>query len=101
MSTVWLEKLDKEGESELIEKLAGEIHRRRLETPAILFLEMHKPLGNVAAHAMMGFSPMIGPFVGIENLAAYSRLAANRESYERLIERLEELRIAPEEELNS
>jgi hypothetical protein len=62
---------------------------------------MHKPLQNVASHAMLGFSSFLAPFVGIDNVAAYSRLVGNRDSYERLIVRLEELRELPAEEAKS
>jgi len=101
MSTTFLERLEPEEEEKLIGKLSHEIHRRRLETPAILFLEMHKPLTSVAGHAVIGFSPFIAPFVGMDNVAAYSRLLSNRDSYERLIRRLEELRESPAEEAKS
>lgn len=63
-----------------------------METPAILMLEMHKPMANVAAHAAVTFSPFLVPFFGFDRVNDYSRLLSSRENIERLIQELERIR---------
>ncbi len=79
-----------------MEKTAQAIHKRKAETPAILFLEMHKPVAGLASQSLIVFSPFLAPFVGIGNVNNYSQLAQDREAIELLIRRLEELREQPE-----
>lgn len=57
---------------------------------AILALEAHKPLANVAAHGVLAFSPFLVPFLGFENVNDYSRLLQKRDNVERLLILLEE-----------
>src|SRR5687767_2327617 len=52
----------------LIEKIAGGVHRKHMETAAVLFLELHKPLAFIGSQALIVGSPLVGPFVGIENV---------------------------------
>jgi hypothetical protein len=62
-----------------------------METPAILFLEMHKPLSFIASQGLVTTSPLIAPFIGIENVQIASQLLADRKNVELLIDRIEEL----------
>lgn len=71
-------------------KVAREIKRRKLEVPAVFYLELHKPLAGFAQSAMIASSPFTAPFVGIGNVHDYSRLLGKRESVERLILALED-----------
>ena len=80
----------------MIERVALQIKKRHLETPAILFLEMHKPLANVAGHAAIAFSPFVMPFLGFKTVDEYSLFFSDRENIETLIRCLEER--APKEE---
>lgn len=96
MQALWQEELTIEQETALIEKLAKAIHKRKLETPAILFFEMHKPIASLAGQTMVVFSPFIIPFVGFDSANDYSRFFAKRSSIERLIRRLEEYRESPD-----
>jgi len=76
---------------EMIEKIALNIHRRGLETPAILFLEMHKPLSFFASQTLIVTSPLIAPIVGFDRVSSASRLLESRDNVELLIQRLEQL----------
>lgn len=96
MFDFWNEDLDPEQEDALIEKAAQEIHRRNLHAPAILALEMHKPLGYVASQATVVFSPFLVPFVGFDNVNNYSQLFSKRENIEKLIDRVEAMRHQPD-----
>lgn len=80
----------------LIEQIASAIARRGLETPAILFLEMHKPLSFFASQTLIVTSPLIAPIVGFDRMRAASNLLESRANVELLIERLEQLSAARE-----
>jgi positive regulator of sigma E activity len=88
----WSKELTDEEAEQLIEKAVSEIQKRKLITPAILFLEMHKPLGYIGSQAAIAFSPFIVPFVGFDFVNNYSRLFSKRENIEKLIVRLENAR---------
>ncbi len=75
--------------------MAQAIHKRGLETPAILFLEMHKPLAGLASQSMVVFSPFLIPFLGFKGVDDYSQLVGDRAAIESVIQRLEDLRLNP------
>jgi len=47
---------------ELVEKLCYEIVRRRLALPALVFLEMSRPLNTLSAQALHFLAPFLGMF---------------------------------------
>lgn len=85
------EELTEQQTEALIDKAAHEIVRRKMSTPAVLFLEMHKPLSYVASQASIVFAPFMVPLLGYDNVHNYSRLIADRQNVERLICRIERL----------
>ena len=89
MSDMWSKELTEEERNELVRKAAHEIKKRKMETPAVLMLEMHKPLSYLASQAAIVFSPFLVPLVGFDNVNDYSRLLSNRDNIERLLEELE------------
>lgn len=93
---VWEKDLTEEETEALVEKAAREVHRRGLATPAILMLEMHKPLAGVLGHASVVAAPFAVPFLGFDVFHNYRRLFSNRENIERLLRRIELLCQAPE-----
>ena len=90
-TTLWASDLTEEETENLIQKAANEVVRRKLETPAILFIEMHKPLANIGANLSLVFAPFTVPFFGFDFVNDYSRLFSKRENVERLLVRIEEL----------
>lgn len=92
MLPVWDKPLTEEDIEQMIERVAGEVGKRGLETPAILFLEMHKPLANVFAHGALAFSPFLMPFLGFDRVDRYTQFMASPQNVERLIQRIEALR---------
>ncbi|AIE88039.1 hypothetical protein [Fimbriimonas ginsengisoli] len=94
-SQLWTEELTEAQTEALVEKMASEICRRKLQGPAILMLEMNKPLAPVLAQAAVIASPFAIPFVGFDNFNDYSRLMAKRENVERLLVKIEELSRGP------
>lgn len=101
MQNFWQEKLTDEQAEALIQKLANKIIERKMQTPAILFLEMHKPLGNIAGHAMVAFAPFTVPFLGYDNINEFSQLMTQRRHWERLLDVLDQSRQSPQQELSS
>ena len=89
MFDFWKEPLTEENRERLLDKAAEEVKKRRLEVPAILFCEMHKPLAYVGSHAALAFSPFLVPFFGFDVVNDYSQLFSDRENVERLLQRLE------------
>ena len=80
-----------ETEREVLDKIAEFIAERRLETPAIWFLEMHRPLANIGGHALLMASPLLGPIVGMPRVEAFYRALSKPGGLDYLIERIEEL----------
>jgi hypothetical protein len=75
----------------LTDSIARDVVRRRLETPAILFLETHKPLSFVASQALVVGTPFLGALFGVERMNRYSGFLRSRENVEGLVRRIEEL----------
>ncbi len=86
----WNDELSDERRDELIDKLAGKVVKHGMATPAILFLEMHKPFAFLASQSVILASGFLAPFVGIQNVQDYSMLIESRENIGRLITRIEQ-----------
>jgi hypothetical protein len=87
----WYPELGEEERDRIIEKIAAGIIQRRMETPAILFLEIHKPLTFFTSQSLIITSPLIAPLVGLERVHVAARLLESRDNVERLIRRIEEM----------
>ena len=98
MFDFWENELTEEQTQALLDKCANEIRRRQLEAPCIMFLESHKPLSNVFAHAGLTMAPFLVPLFGFDFVNDYSNLLQKRDNVERLICMLEEPRKEPESE---
>ncbi|MCE5199473.1 MAG: hypothetical protein ABFD54_06095 [Armatimonadota bacterium] len=83
--------LSEEERDSLINSIAKKVADRRLETVAVLFLEMHKPLSFLASQAMLVSMPLAAPVFGPQNVADLSKLLRERENVELLISRIEEM----------
>lgn len=80
-----------------MDSIARKVVDRRLEMPAVLFLEMHKPLSFLASQAMLVAMPMFGPLLGAQEMADLSKILRNRENIDLLIERIENMAAAKDE----
>jgi len=72
-----------------IESVAGRIRRRGLEAPAVLFLEMHRPLSFLAGQSVMVAMPLLAPLIGVDNVGILGKVLMERENVEKLIARIE------------
>ena len=89
MLTFWAEELTLDQEDALIEKVATAVEKRKLTAPAIIALEMHKPLAYIGASAALCGSPFLLPFFGFDAVNDYTRFFQRRQNVERLLQRLE------------
>lgn len=85
----WDEELSDERRDELIDRLAAKVIKHGMASPAILFLEMHKPFAFLASQTVILSSGFLVPFVGFQNIQEYSKLMETSENVERLIRRIE------------
>tara|TARA_B100001146_G_C15795884_1_gene270428 strand:- start:106 stop:399 length:294 start_codon:yes stop_codon:yes gene_type:complete len=77
-----------------IRRVAARVHRSGLVTPAVLFLELTKPLALIGSHAMIFFGPIINAFINMDGYYKAAELfeePANVELLIREIEKLEEI----------
>ena len=88
----WDAPLNETDRDAMIETLAGEAVKRGMATPAILFLEMHKPLGFLAGQTLIFGAGFLAPVVGPKNLQKWAKLIESPDDVERLIRRIETLR---------
>jgi len=87
------EPLSDDERDKLINDLAKKIVDRGMETPAVLFLEMHKPISFLAGQSMIAASPFLVPLFGQAGVRGYSQLLNEPDNVERLIRRIEDLSV--------
>ncbi|MCA9074930.1 MAG: hypothetical protein KDA93_07855 [Planctomycetaceae bacterium] len=80
-----------ESQRVLIDRLCQEIARRGLTTPAIVYLEMSRPLGFVTAQAIHFFSPIISLFTDQQGHRKFAEFLEHRGAIDYLLDRLEAL----------
>ncbi len=73
----------------LLDRLASEVVRRGLQTPAVLFLESSKPLNFLGSQAMTFLQPMAGTLFNAVEWERVAALLERREALERLAARIE------------
>lgn len=78
-------------QDQLAEDLAHRLDGWRMTTPAIAFLEAHKPLGFFASQTLLALQPLLTLFLGDVRVAEYAALLEDRNGLELVINRLEEL----------
>lgn len=101
MNEFWTQETTPEQSEEMLEAMASKIKRRHLEVPAILALEMHKPLARILGNATVVFSPFLVPFLGFDSVNKYSQFFSERENWDKLIQVLEDDSTSAQNEGNS
>ena len=77
------------GDEALLARLASEVARRRMQAPAILFLEGLRPLNFLGSQAMVFFRPLAGMALDPAEWDRAARLLERREALGRLAEKIE------------
>ena len=74
---------------EVTDRVCREIVRRRLSTPAILFLEMFRPLNYLSSQMMHFFTPIAGVLLDPKGYQAFATFLGRRGSVDYLHQRIE------------
>ena len=83
---------DKAFEQEIIDKIATKIVKRRLSVPAVLFMEVVKPISFFGAQTLNFFGPIVESFLKKENrYYDVTEFLEDRGNIERILCRIEEL----------
>ncbi|MBI4785662.1 MAG: hypothetical protein HY782_01260 [Chloroflexi bacterium] len=81
--------MDKQRRGQLIENLARRAERMRLTAPAILFLEMNRPLAFLGAQLLWATQPFLNLWLDHADLREFTLLLEDPAGVQELIERLE------------
>lgn len=81
-----------------VDKVCAEIVRRHLTTPALVFLEMSRPLNYLGAQALHFFAPFVAVLTDAEGHRHFAAFLEQRGSVDYLCGRIEELEAAAERE---
>jgi len=74
-----------------VDKICREIVRRHLTTPALLFLEMSRPLNYIGSQTMHFFQPLIGVLTDSKGPEHFALFLEKRGSIEYICRRIEDL----------
>jgi hypothetical protein len=83
--------LDPQRREKIIDHLARRAARMRITAPAILFLEMHRPLAYVGAQMLWAAQPFLNVWLEHADIRDLALLLEDPASVEALIHRLESL----------
>ena len=78
-----------EAQRVLIDRVCHEVVRRRLSAPALLALEMSRPLNYLSAQTLQFFQPFLTVLVDAAGYEQFARFLERRGSIDYLIERIE------------
>ncbi len=81
--------LDAEERDQLFDRIAATVARRGMVTPAVFFLELHRPLTFLAGQTAHLMLPFLAPLVGLETARRLARLLEEPANVERLLDRIE------------
>lgn len=81
-----MQSLDK---NEVLNSCANWLKEKRLESPAILFLEMHRPLRSLAHSGALMSAPILGALFGFSRINEIVSLLEEEANVETLISLLE------------
>ena len=74
-----------------VEKLCVEVVRRHLSTPALIFLEMSRPMNLIGAQALHFFAPLISAVTDADGHRHFAAFLEHRGSIDYLCRRIESL----------
>ncbi len=82
--------LPPEERDRLLDRVAAQVTRRGLAAPAVLFLELNRPLGFLAGQATHLLAPFLAGLIGIENVRQLASLLEEPANFDRLLDRIEQ-----------
>jgi hypothetical protein len=78
-------------ESALVDRLAAEVVRRGLTTPALMFLEMSRPMNFIGAQGMHFLAPLVTSICQGEDYQTLAHFLERRDAIEMISSRIEAL----------
>ncbi len=87
----FLDEISDERRDEIIDWLAFRVMRYQMETPAVAFLEMSRPLSFIGSQAVHFFAPVADVLFGHPFASEVGFLMQDRSNIDRLVARIEEL----------
>lgn len=75
---------------ELIERIAAWISKKHLQVPAVLYLELHKPIAGAMSAFVSFLSPGLDWILGEKRMEDLANILHDRREVERLIARIED-----------
>ncbi|HUU45537.1 MAG TPA: hypothetical protein VM118_07350 [Acidobacteriota bacterium] len=78
-------------EEAIMTRMAKKVVEWKMTVPAIMFLEMVKPLNYIGAQAMVFFEPFVQTIFNFRDYDTFRQMMERRESVERLLQKIEEL----------
>jgi hypothetical protein len=75
----------------IVEKLCAEVVRRRMAVPALMLMEMSRPLNYMSAQAIQFFAPLISALTNADGHTRLAEFLERRGSVDYLCDRIEEL----------
>lgn len=86
----WDEPLAPQERDALLDRMADEVAKRGLTTPALFALEIHRPFAFMASQGLILGGGLLAPLLGLERVQNLSRLLREPGAVESLIQRIEE-----------
>lgn len=80
-----------DAQKEVVDRVCREIVRRGMATPALIFLEMFRPLNYIGSQVMHFFRPIVAIVLDGEGYRHMSEFLEHRQSVDYLRDRIEEL----------
>lgn len=68
-----------------LERVAEAIARRGLTVPAVMLLELHRPLAPLASQAMVVGWPLLAPLLGLRRFDEVRDILADRERFDAFV----------------
>lgn len=78
-----------EAQREVVERVVRQIVKRHLTTPALLFLEMSRPLNFIGSQTMHFFKPFVAAIADARGYEHFATFLEQRGSIEHICRRLE------------
>ena len=75
----------------VVDRVCREVVRRHLATPALMFLEMSRPLNYITAQALHFFAPFVSIVAGGQGHRHFAAFLERRGSIDYMVRRIEEL----------
>lgn len=76
-----------------IQSIAKKIYNSGLVTPAVLFLEMSKPLSLIGSHTLIFFGPILNAFIQSEDYYRAAQVFEDSNTVDILLQMIEEMEI--------